>query len=76
MAAALTLLTEISISVMGVGTWGRSRVSGMGGLGPDLPCIPAFGLLQPLHGSHLSPSLGQCTPWQLRPDGLSQTSGY
>lgn len=76
MAAAPTLLTEISISVMGVGTWGRSRVSEMGGLGPNLPCTPAFSLLQPLRGSHLSPSLGQRTLWQLRPDNLSQMSGY
>lgn len=41
MAAALTLLTEISISVMGVGTCRRRRVSERAGLGP------AVSLLQP-----------------------------
>lgn len=64
MAAALTLLTEISISVMGVGTCGRRRAKG-GGLGPDLPWVPASASSSPL-----PPSLGQCPPWQLRPDSF------
>lgn len=46
MAAALTLLTEISISVMGVGTCGRRRVrEGWAGARPSLG--PCFSLLQP-----------------------------
>lgn len=66
--AALTLLTEISISVMAVGTWGRSRVSvGAGGVERALHCFTAFSILQPL-------------PWSVHAlaakASLSQRSGY
>lgn len=66
--AALTLLTEISISVMAVGTWGRSRVSvGDRGVERALHCIPAFSILQPL------PRLGYALAAKA---SLSQRSGY
>lgn len=60
MAATLTLLTEISISVMGVGTWERRKTS---------PAALFSASSRLWVETIFFP--GQCTPWQLRPDSLS-----
>lgn len=62
MAAALTLLTEISISVMGVGTWGRSRVSGMGGLGQTSPASLLSASSSPCMGATYLPAWVSALP--------------